>query len=389
MESLSNDRQLPLKARYIMVGGFLGAGKTTAIGHLARHLTDRNYRVGLITNDQSRRLADTAILRSQGYTVEEVAGGCFCCRFDSLNQAAERLSVEERPDFFLAEPVGSCTDLIATVSYPLRRMYGDRFSIAPLTILMDCRRAARMFGLIDGPNFSSEVRYVYQKQIEEAGILLLNKIDLLDESLLARLQQFFQDQYPDTPLIPCSVKFETNLDFWFRLLERAQGRNGFPLDIDYERYARGEAALGWLNAALRLSSPSGIDGNELLTDLCGRIQSKLEASELQVAHLKMTLDPGFPGGEIALVSVVQNETVPELRASILAKVTTAQLILNLRAEASPQVLEKAVEQVIEHVDSDGLQLVIEDIECLRPPAPQPQYRISQETASNLPGRESE
>ena len=39
-------------ARYIMIGGFLGAGKTTAVAELAQRLSDEGKRVGLITNDQ-------------------------------------------------------------------------------------------------------------------------------------------------------------------------------------------------------------------------------------------------------------------------------------------------------------------------------------------------
>ncbi len=106
------------RARYIMIGGFLGAGKTTAVMRLAERLRDQGLRVGLITNDQSTGLVDTALLRNQGFDVVEIAGGCFCCRFDSLSEAAERLTEDARPDVFIAEPVGSCTDLVATVSYP-------------------------------------------------------------------------------------------------------------------------------------------------------------------------------------------------------------------------------------------------------------------------------
>jgi G3E family GTPase len=78
------------RARYVMIGGFLGAGKTTAVDRLARMLADRGLVVGLITNDQSTGLVDTALLRSHGFEVEEIAGGCFCCRFDSLQEAAGR-----------------------------------------------------------------------------------------------------------------------------------------------------------------------------------------------------------------------------------------------------------------------------------------------------------
>ena len=88
-------------ARYVMIGGFLGAGKTTAVARLARHITDRGRRVGLICNDQSSGLVDTTLLRSKGFPVEEITGGCFCCRFNSLLEAAESLTRDSRPDLFL------------------------------------------------------------------------------------------------------------------------------------------------------------------------------------------------------------------------------------------------------------------------------------------------
>src|SRR6058998_397093 len=140
-------------ARYIMIGGFLGAGKTTALGKLARELSEQGYRIGLITNDQGRNLVDTALLRAQGFATEEIPGGCFCCRFNSLVEAANKLTARTRPEVFIAEPVGSCTDLVATVTYPLRRLYGDNFTIAPLSVLVDPIRASRIFGLESGSRF--------------------------------------------------------------------------------------------------------------------------------------------------------------------------------------------------------------------------------------------
>src|ERR1044071_3371470 len=103
------------RLRFVMIGGFLGAGKTTAISRLARYYVGQGQRVGLVTNDQAADLVDTNSLRAQGFPVEEVAGACFCCRFDDLVNRVEKLSADERPDVILAEPVGSCTDLVATV----------------------------------------------------------------------------------------------------------------------------------------------------------------------------------------------------------------------------------------------------------------------------------
>ncbi len=56
------------RVRFLMIGGFLGAGKTTAIARLARHYTDQGLNVGLVTNDQANDLVDTESLRAKGST---------------------------------------------------------------------------------------------------------------------------------------------------------------------------------------------------------------------------------------------------------------------------------------------------------------------------------
>ena len=114
-------------AKLIFVGGFLGAGKTTLIAEAARRLAGRGLRVGLITNDQAAGLVDTHNLRHQGLNVQEVAGGCFCCRFEDLIAAADSLAGRLQPDVLLGEPVGSCTDISATVLQPLKQLHPDRW----------------------------------------------------------------------------------------------------------------------------------------------------------------------------------------------------------------------------------------------------------------------
>ena len=82
---------MAIDPRFIMIGGFLGAGKTTAIARLAHRYQSQGKRVGIVTNDQATDLVDTNLLRSQGFDVGEVAGSCFCCNFDELTRTMERL----------------------------------------------------------------------------------------------------------------------------------------------------------------------------------------------------------------------------------------------------------------------------------------------------------
>lgn len=366
------------KARYIMIGGFLGAGKTTAVGRLAQHLTRQGLRVGLITNDQGRNLVDTTMLRAQGFPTEEIPGGCFCCRFNSLVEAAGRLTASNRPDVFIAEPVGSCTDLAATVTYPLRRMYQDNFTVAPISVLVDPIRAQRVFGLAEGGSFSEKVLYIYQKQIEEADIVIISKADLLDAAQLRALEQAIAARYPGKAILAVSSRHGTNLEEWFaRLVDDTQSART-AMAVDYTIYADGEALLGWLNCTVNVAAQQAFDANQFLSELAGDIQKRLQQQALEVAHMKMTFSPeGSLTGEIAGINVVRSDIVPELSFRLDGPVERGQLIINLRAEAAPEVLSAAVREGVEATAKKfpALDAALDHLEHFRPGKPTPTHRI--------------
>src|SRR5688572_27890925 len=366
------------KARYIMIGGFLGAGKTTAVSRLARHLSEQGLRVGLITNDQGNQLVDTAMLASHGFPVEEISGGCFCCRFNSLMDAAKKLSTETRPDVFIAEPVGSCTDLVATVSYPLRRIYGNDFAIAPLSVLVDPIRAMRVLGLAEGGRFSEKVTYIYRKQLEEADLIVINKCDLVSAEQLARLRSALQENFQKAQLFEISARQGTGLETWFTSMTTGQQSTRPSMAVDYELYAEGEALLGWLNATVELSAEAPFDGNVFLKLFAAAMQDRLAKQGAEIAHLKMTLDPESAIGDLAVINLVRNDYVAELSQELQDSLEAGQLILNIRAEVAPEILRNAVKESLEHcaVENPNIRATLEHLEFFQPGKPQPTHRIA-------------
>lgn len=364
------------RARYIMIGGFLGAGKTTAVAALAARLTAAGKRVGLITNDQSTDLVDTSILRSRGFAVEEIAGGCFCCRFNSLNEAAERLTKSTRPEVFIAEPVGSCTDLLATVSYPLRRIHGDRFVIAPLSVMVDPARARRILGLAEGRSFSEKVVYVYEKQLEEARFIVVNKCDRHTTEEIAELVTNLAARFPRAEVLSVSALDERGLDAWFDRILSEEDDLAPTMELDYKLYAEGEALLGWLNLTASLRSEESFNANELLVQLSRLLLEQLERRDLEVAHLKLTLDSPEAGGQLAALSVTANDSGHDLREALIDGVHSGELILNLRAEADPDLLLELSLQALDRVreDTSGLSLEVNHEEHFRPSPPVPTHR---------------
>lgn len=374
---MKNQATHSFQARYIMIGGFLGAGKTTHIARLAHFLAEQKKRVGLITNDQAGGLVDTKILRSKGFATEEIAGGCFCCRFNSLVQAAQQLSVSEIPDYFIAEPVGSCTDLVATVSYPLRRLYGDNYRISPLSVLVDPIRARRALGLNDESGFSTKVTYIFKKQLEEADIIVITKIDTLSKENLHELKSAITEQFPHAQIFATSAVSGEGLEDWFNAILSQEQSSNRSLSIDYDTYADGEALLGWLNATVQLQSDEEFEASPLLTNLALLVRDQLAERKAEIGHFKMTYSPDESfNGELASVNVTRTDDSPRIGLDLEEPSETGQLIINLRAECAPEELKAITEDGFKHLQSSypNLNIHWEHEEHFRPGRPTPTHR---------------
>lgn len=373
-----------LKSNYILVGGFLGAGKTTAILKAAEQLSLRGLRVGLITNDQSQGLVDTVMLASHGFPTEEITGGCFCCRFPSLVEASQRLESESRPDVFLAEPVGSCTDLYATVVLPLRKMYGNQFGVSPLSVLVDPIRVQRVLGLKPGKSFSPKVTYIYEKQLEEADILVVNKRELLEPEELNRLVKKLEEKFPRAKVLTMSARTGEGVEGWLDAIEtygstlKALGRSG-QMDVDYDLYADGEALLGWLNMTVHVGGTE-FDGNEFLINLLSDLQKRAsDASDdgMRIAHLKATLTPS-QGNDVGVANLVRDDFSVEQSHRLQEPLAQGTLLLNFRAEASPEVMQNLADSSLRGLLAQ-LRLTGQDVlvEAFRPSRPNPTHRLAE------------
>lgn len=369
-------------ARYVMIGGFLGAGKTTSILRFAEWLNARGLRVGLVTNDQGGGLVDTALANAHGMPVEEIVGGCFCCRFTSLVEAAESLVRDTAPDVLIAEPVGSCTDLVATVSLPLEKLYGDRFAVAPMSVLVDPLRAERVLGLADA-KLSEHVGYIYRKQLEEAEIVVINKCDLVDGPRRDRLRAALKEAAPQATVLECSARTGMGLEGWFESLLAGKSQAAAIAEIDYDRYAHGESLLGWLNAEVRIGGEESaeFDGNALLVQIMAAVRAGLERSGREIAHLKATLAVEGDPYELAAANLVrttadpaEQEPGPLLSHRLAEPVDIGRLLLNLRAEADPDLLERCMREALEMVCGE-LPCAVLHIEHFRPGRPVPTHRI--------------
>lgn len=362
-----------MAVRFVMVGGFLGAGKTTTLARLARMYQARGNRVGVVTNDQAHDLVDTNTFRGQGFATQEVPGACFCCRFEDLVDRVGSLEASERPDVILAEPVGSCTDLVATVVQPLKDLYGGRFAVAPYAVLFKPSHGMRILRDQPAGGFSPKAAYIFKKQLEEADAILINRIDEFDPPRLDELTRLLGEKYPGVPVLRVSAITGQGFDALAELLDQDGGFGRKILDIDYDTYAEGEAELGWLNASVRLKAEKPFDLDALLTAILRQLAGVCRAHGGEVAHLKLIgMDDA---GAFGVGNVVSSDTEPKLSLASGLKPREADLIVNARVAMDPAVLEAEVRRVVaEECGKAGVAAEFRTSQSLRPGRPVPTHR---------------
>jgi G3E family GTPase len=374
------------RVRIVLLGGFLGAGKTTAIARLAKHYTSAGRRVAVVTNDQAFGLVDSAALRSEGFAVGEVPGACFCCKFDDLVETVGHLSETEHPDIILAEPVGSCTDLVATVIEPLRQFYGDAYETAPFGVLLKPEQGTQILNgdsgdydseLSNDPEFpfSAEAAYIFRKQLEEADFIAINKSDRLTSNQIRGLSAAAELRFPGKDVFAVSARTGAGFDL---LLERLAGTvtRHTDLAIDYDTYATGEAELGWLNCDVVLtaqsdSAPFAIDA--VTIELVERIAEALKAHGAEPAHVKVLAQAG---DATAMANLVASSAAAELSLAAESHADHARLIVNARVAVSPNSLSAIVqEQVAMLAAAHGICCELGQVQSFRPGRPVPIHRL--------------
>ena len=356
-----------------MVGGFLGAGKTTTLSRLAQHYVDQGKRVGIVTNDQAADLVDTNSLRSQGFSVGEVAGACFCCNFDELMSTMKTLGDDAQPDVILAEPVGSCTDLVATVIQPIKRLYDATFEIAPYTVILKPSHGGRILRNERRGGFSPKAAYILKKQLEEADAILLNRIDELSPEEADDLVQLVSDHHPGIPVLRISAKSGDGFEALTQLLEQSGDFGRRVLDIDYDTYAEGEAELGWLNSSMHVKADEKFSLDDLLLDIVTRLKQRLGESNSETAHLKTI---GLWEGFFGVANLVSSESEPELSLPSNCEVDDVDVIVNARVACDPADLEVWVHDVVKAAcEAKSATVEFRQTQSFRPGRPVPTHRF--------------
>lgn len=350
----------------ILTAGFLGAGKTTAIVNAVAYLQDQGIRAAAICNDQGGLLVDTAYLRAQGIRTEEVSGGCFCCRFNQLETLLKSLDAANWQGFVFAESVGSCTDLVATVIRPLQNLHPEikvSLSVFADAGLLYSRLQSRNLG------FNNHVQYLYEKQLEEADILVVSKIDLIDTAKLEQLKRLLKHRYPSTQIIYQNSFSRDDIAAWLQATGSIKNTVRSTLDIDYDEYAAGEAAMAWLDSSLEIVSSDARKACLLLTE---KFLQEIDNKEWSIGHVKFIFNINEQIFKLS-ATASGRDTFPLGEGWADNKIC---VLINARVCCHPDEIRHALEASIRAMDlSKETDISIRSMSSFKPGYPIPSFRI--------------
>ncbi len=355
--------------RLVIAGGFLGAGKTTLLYEATRNLMEKGKKIALITNDQAPDLVDTALLLQSKVNVAEISGSCFCCSFNEFLDAVKLIKAEAQPDIIIAEPVGSCTDLYATLIRPLKKIMNTQLLVSPLTVLAEPARLADILeGGTSGLHKSSA--YVYKKQLEESDIILITKSDMLEPADAGILEEKVKQQFPGTEVYSISSKNGEGINTWLNNVLNSTVSNQRDLKIDYDLYAEGEAVLAWLNSSVSLHGRQ-VNWNDFAREFLKRLSSEITRLNAETGHIKIMLK----SGNVTLTGNITGKADSMLIRGNAGIGDEAVMILNARVTMDPETLEKLTKEALRYMEK-SVSFDITTWRCFSPGYPRPTYRYS-------------
>ena len=143
------------------------------------------------------------------------------------------------------------------------------------------------------------------------------------------------------------------------------------MDVDYDRYAGGEALLGWYNASADILEASSGGDEATMRTLAQNLQHRLGQKAIPIAHLKLSMEDRA-GVALASVSVTRTDGPVETTLAARNGQLARTLAINLRAEAEPALLAREVEIALQEMPS---AVRLADVRAFRPGRPNPTHRL--------------
>ena len=337
------------KIRFMVVSGFLGAGKTTTMIALGEYMNKAYGKVGIIANDLGANLVDTNLTQTSGCTVEEIASGCICYQMDNTVDKIRRLRDRDGAIFVMSDIPGCGVGALDHVYHRLHRENDDEFVLAPFTVIVDPERLKMIMPEKVDINLPEELVYLLQLQLEEADLIVLNKIDLLTDDEQQRYVDFLHEACPDVPVLCISALERTGIEELCDFVTTGvSALKNFSVRDD-EKFADAETKLTWYNRRMffKTLDDAKIDCNQVIDDIIEGIRMGLIERKRNVPHLKTFATAG--NGDFNKCSLIGVDYDIEHTQEFLRDHKKMRMIINARAVCESRPLARIIDDALDDV----------------------------------------
>ena len=363
-----NKNDAVTRTRFLVLGGYLGAGKTTLAVNLARTLREKNDKsVAMITNDQGDVLVDTEFTKDAGFDVREILGGCFCSNFDEFVSSARTLVSIGKPDVIIAEPIGTSTNLMGSVVAPLRTMYPNEFDVAPFTVVIDCIRAAEILSGSKEKNAES-VDLIPAHQIKEAEVVILSKADMVRAEAIAGIRDELKKILPDVEIIETSSSDLRNIDGITEMILSDRTSTKIAERDDNKGFNFEKAKLGWYSGTFALTPLGKVDMYSVSSDIMKGVAK--EYGPKSIVHVKVIISSPEAAAKMSLVR--ESIQVDGIYGSRFIS-GEGKLVLNARVISPPKRLEDTMRGIIDSLSSYPVKIEKVSESCFSPRPESPSH----------------
>jgi hypothetical protein len=222
--------------------------------------------------------------------------------------------------------------------------------------------------------FNEDVVYIFDKQIEEAGLLVINKTDLLAPGQVQELASLTRSRFPDKQVLFQDSLQPDQLQHWVETLNSTpyDFRNQ-PLEMDYTRYGSGEARLAWLDEKLLIKVAPG-KASALLVNLIREILTTLQKQQAPVGHLKFFIQAGEKEVKVSFPTLTEENW--EGQVGGFDGFDEIQLLINGRVEIDAKNLKDLIQAALaKAADSFQAEISQVQIDYFHPGFPHPTHRM--------------
>ena len=351
-------------SKYVILGGFLGAGKTTTMIAFSEYLTSVGKKTAILVNDLgAKHLVDAEFTNASACVCDEITGDCICYQTEALVDKLRRFRDSSNADIIFSDIPGCGIGALDHVYHKLNREYTGEFGICPFVAVADPERLRVIMPEKAGLNLPGEMAYLFDAQLREAEVILLNKIDLLTDAERSACMDYLRSSYLQAKVFAISAKTGEGIPAAIEYI--FDHESTFPVvDIGYggAQFLAAESCLSWYNRKLYLKSDAVFDGNAFIADLFEAIRAKLREIGRNVPHLKAMARAS--DGSYAKASLVGVDYPTEFAAQLAQPQQNLQLIVNARAACESGVLDFLMDAALrETAEKYALRLQVFFTEC--------------------------